>query len=180
MNTSFRYATVISAVAALVAVEIAASAQSEDANDAQPVNQLTALEDCRAEPDSTARLACYDAAVAELLGAAGSGDVRLVAREEIEQTRRGLFGFSMPKLGLFGGGDDDGQDTLQSTITRVRPVGRQGYELTIAEGSVWQVSNPSRRFRPEVGDEVELERAALGSFWVRVNGRMGEKGRRVR
>lgn len=114
------------------------------------------------------------------------GQVRLVRTEEIEKTRRSAFGFAMPTITLFGGKDEDGEDVealdrLNSTITRVNRIGEDSWRITIAEGdAVWEVRNAPARFRePKVGDSVEFEKASLGSYWVRVNGRMGTKGSRV-
>ena len=53
------------------------------------------------------RLACFDRAAGSLLAARDSGEVRVVDREEVQETRRGLFGFTLPKLGIFGAGDDE-------------------------------------------------------------------------
>ncbi len=152
------------------------------AQDAGETEHLTALQQCRTVADDTARLACFDRETAVLIAATDSGDLQIVDREAVRETRRGLFGFSLPKLGIFGGNDDEGEELakrLESEIVGVRSAGREAYLLTIAEGSVWRVSDAPRRFRPKVGDAVEFERAAMGSYWVRLNGQLGVKGRRV-
>ena len=158
----------------LATLPTSASAQ-EKSDDAQ----LGQLRECQAIVDDAARLACYDREVAAVVAASDAGDIQVVDKEDIRETRRGLFGFSLPKTGIFGGGDDKDDEVMTSQITSVRQVGREGYRITIAEGSVWQINDPPRRFRPKVGDDVELERAAMGSFWVRLNGQNGVKGRRV-
>ena len=139
------------------------------------------LKFCRTVADDAERLACFDRASANLIKADDAGDISVVDREQIEKTKRGLFGFSLPKLGIFADKDGTEQriDKLNSTITAITAVGRRDYLITIAEGSRWRVSAPPRRFRPEVGDPIELERAALGSFWLRVDGAPGVKGRRT-
>ena len=71
-------------------------------------------------------------------------------------------------------------DLLETTITRVAPYGRSGYLITTEEGSVWQISNPPMRFNPpKSGQAVVFKRAALGSFFIRVNGQLGVKGVRI-
>ena len=147
----------------------------------EEADELFVLKACQQQTDATQRLACYDSAVARLTAATDSGELRLLDEAEVRTTRRGLFGFTLPKIGLFGSGSDGEEELtkLDSTVTAVRRVGRGEWHLTIEEGSVWSVRNPSRRFRPGVGDSIELERAALGSYWVRLNGKLGEKGRRV-
>ena len=167
---------------ALAAIAIPAAAQENSANRDEDSRRLASLEECRQETAPDARLACYDREVAALLTATDAGELRILDQEDLRTTRRGLFGFSLPKIGLFSSDDDDGEELkqLQSTVTGVRQVGPREWYLTIEEGSVWSVRNPSRRFRPRVGDSVELERAALGSYWVRLNGQLGDKGQRVR
>lgn len=141
---------------------------------------------CASISNDDARLACFDAASAELVADFDSGEVRLVRTEEVEKTRRGVFGFSIPSIRLFGGRDDEGDDVqpldkMTSTITRVWRYGDDDYRIQIEEGdAIWEMTNTPSRFRePKVGDSVELEKAAMQSYWVRVNGRLGVKGRRI-
>lgn len=170
-------------LSAVAVVATPASAQDAPAADSAHVDKMR---ECSGIANDGARLACYDAASASLLADFDDGSVRLVRTEEIEQTRRSVFGFSLPTITLFGGKDDDGEDvepldTLTSTITRVSRIGEDSYRFTIEEGdAVWEVRDAPARFRmPKVGDSVEFERASLGSYWVRVNGAMGAKGKRV-
>ena len=124
---------------------------------------------------------CYDQAVGDVVAATDAGDVQIVKKEEVEQTRRGLFGFSLPKLGIFSGDGEGGDLTeLESEITSVRPYGRSGYVLRIKEGSTWRISNaPSRLRPPRIGDTVVFKKASLGSFFIRIAGQTGVKGRRI-
>ncbi len=141
---------------------------------------LADLQSCRAIDDSARRLACFDRAAASLLAARESGEVRVVDREEVQETRRSLFGFTLPKLGIFGAGDDEQLDELESTITGVSRVGRNGYRIQIEEGSIWQIESvPSRLRTPRPGDAIVLKKASLTSFFIRIAGQIGVKGRRV-
>lgn len=153
---------------------------SQDTGNADP--RVAALARCRAITDAAQRLACFDKAAADMLAAVEARDLRVVSREEVAQTRRGLFGLSLPRIGLFN--EENGEPELQeleSRITAVRQTGPDSFLFTIAEGSEWQISNvPSRLREPEVGDAVLLRRAALGSVFVRIDGQLGVKGRRVR
>lgn len=177
-DTLYRATTRMAAVVLFYAgltVPNTLAAQDNEASDA-----LNELRNCRAIADAQQRLACFDSASATLIAQSESGELRVVDKEDIQQTRRGLFGFSLPKLGIFGSGDDEAVDkVLQSEITGVRNNGRNSWLITIKEGSVWQVSSAPRQFLPEVGDAIELEKAAMSSYWVRLNGAMGVKGRRV-
>ena len=147
---------------------------------AQSVDQLQALRDCRAIEQNEARLACFDSAIDTVIAKQDSGEIRVVDKEDIAETRRGLFGFSMPRTGIFAGGDDEADEILNSTITSIRRIRSDEWEITLEAGSVWQASNTPRRFKPKVGDSVELEKAALSSYWFRVDGELGVKAKRVR
>lgn len=165
---------------ALAVASSGALAQASEPNDTSPAEIMTALEKCRAVGDDAARLACYDRDVAVLVSASEKGTVSLVSQERVEKTRRGLFGFSLPRVGLFGGGDGELTE-LESTITGVRRYGRDGYVLTIAEGSEWQIASAPMRLRtPEGGDPVVLRKASLGYYFLRIDGQNGVKARRVR
>ena len=107
--------------------------------------------------------------------------VRVVETEEITQARKRLFGFTLPKIGLFSGDDGEEVETLTSTITRVRQIGAKEYLFWIEEGNAqWRMKSNSIRFRaPKVGDSVEFKPATMGTYWIRVNGRKGVRGNRI-
>lgn len=149
-------------------------------DDAQSVDQLQALRDCRAIERNEARLACFDSAIDAVIAKQDSGEILVVDKEDIAETRRGLFGFSMPKTGIFAGGDDEADEVLNSTITGLRRIRSDEWEITLEAGSVWQASNTPRRFKPKVGSKVELEKAALSSYWFRVDDSLGVKAHRIR
>ena len=143
---------------------------------------LEALKSCRAIADPTQRLTCVDREVGAVVAATERGELRVVDRQEVEDTRRRLFGFALPKIGLFGGGDgEEPIDTLETTIASARHAGGDDWILETEEGSVWQIVDTRMGFRaPRAGQPVEFKKAALGSYFIRVNGQMGVKGRRIR
>ncbi|WP_156336763.1 hypothetical protein [Novosphingobium sp. ST904] len=50
----------------------------------------------------------------------------------------------------------------------------------MADGAQWQTNEALGTVRmPKVGDDVELEAAALGSYWVRFKGGRALKAHRV-
>lgn len=168
----------ISLPAAALSIALVGLASPALAQDDSP-GYLDRLATCRSIEEPDARLACYDREVGAVVAASEEGEVRLVDREEVRQTKRKLFGFTIPK-GLFGSDDKEEMDLLETTITRVAPYGRSGYLITTEEGSVWQISNPPMRFNPpKSGQAVVFKRAALGSFFIRVNGQLGVKGVRI-
>lgn len=144
---------------------------------------LEGLKSCRTIPAPAERAQCYDGAAAALLGAVESGDVRLVDREEVRKTRRQLFGISLPDIGILkGDGKDEAEvsDLLETTIVSGRQVGPATWRLTTAEGAVWEINNPPRKIKPiNPGDKVVFKKATLGYYFIRINGALGVKGRRV-
>lgn len=148
---------------------------------------VAALRACQGKTDPAERLACFDTAVASIVAASTEGDVRVVDREEVRETRRKLFGFALPDLGIFGGKSDKEDPkqaeeftSLQTTIAAVKGTDRAIIIVT-AEGAEWQLSEvPARLLRPKVGQPVEIRAAALSSYFLRINGQQGVKGRRVR
>lgn len=167
------------AVAVIFALAVPAAAQDLDA---PGPDYLAALRACQALPDDTARLQCFDRAVGTVIAATDAGDLRLIDREAMRDTRRRLFGFSLPRIGLFGGGQgDEEMEILESTITNVRFQRSDAFTFRIAEGdAVWQVTNaPARLRRPEVGDKVEFKKASMGSYFIRIDGQIGVKGQRI-
>ena len=172
--------TVRTGCAAGLATLILSFAPTLQAKEHREADQLQALRACSDIEEDAARLTCFDQSVQTLVDLQDRGEITVVDREDIAETRRGLFGFSLPKLGVFGPGDDSEEQVLNSRITAIRQIRSDHWEIEIAEGSVWLATNTPRRFKPKVGSEVELEQAALSSYWFRVDGQLGVKARRIR
>lgn len=177
---SLRGIAASSGIALFFCLSAGASAQDEDT---AKIDHLAELKTCQDIADPTARLNCFDRAVAGMVSATEEGDLQLVDKEEVTKTRRRLFGFSLPNLGIFGGGDgeDDELDMLESTVTRVISIRGDKVVFAIEEGSVWQISDAPARIirRIDAGTPVVFKKAALGSYFIRVDGRTGVKGRRI-
>lgn len=166
---------------------MAVFAQGAVAQDRKPSSSpLDPLRACRAIPADTERLACFDRVSAALVTAAEEGDLSVVDREEVRRTRRTLFGFALPDLGIFGRGDKakekDGADEIEilnTTVASSRST-PEGIELTTAEGAVWLIPSPPRRLMtPKAGQPVEFRKGSLTSYFIRINGQGGVKGRRI-
>ena len=119
------------------------------------------LKVCRAIADDRERLACYDAKIGNILTANEAGDVRIVDREDVRRTKRQLFGFSIPAVGILAGDDkdeDEDKDALfTTTIASARALPNGGWRFTTAEGAVWEINSPMRRIAPiKPGDPVEF------------------------
>ncbi|TAD75122.1 MAG: hypothetical protein EAY70_10935 [Sphingomonadales bacterium] len=156
---------------------------------AQPVFQSSAsliedLRTCRAMTGETERLTCYDAKVGMLLGAVEAGDLRLVDRAEVRRTRRQLFGLTLPDVDILRSDEKDreeeGTDLFETKVASSRQIGPANWRFTTAEGAVWEINNPPRRIAPIMpGDKLVFKKASLGYYFIRINGQIGVKGRRV-
>ncbi len=169
------------AAAALVLTATPAVAQAEVKIDDS--DQLEALRSCKDIAEDAARLACYDSAAGKLTEAVDSGEVQVVDKEDVKEARRGLFGFSLPKIKLFGSDGDDGEqlEKLESTITSVSRT-RGGYVFQIKDGNAtWQIKNAPMRLRtPKAGDTVVFKKASFNTYFIRIDGQIGVKGTRIR
>ncbi len=144
-------------------------------------NYLENLKQCQAIQSDADRLTCYDLVVGRVVTASEEGEVRLVDREDVQKTRRRLFGFTIPDLGIFGGDDEGGMDILESTVKRVVSIRRDTIVFEIEEGSIWQIDDAPPRVlrRLDTGTPVVFKKAALGSYFIRVDGQTGVKGKRI-
>ena len=144
---------------------------------------VTALDQCRTIADPTQRLACFDKAAGSLVAAARTGQVSVVDRSELRQARRSLFGFAMPKLPFFAGdrSAEDDKDVLDSTITSSRSMGNGRFRLVVSDGNaVWETLESYMSFSdPRSGQKITIKRGPLGSYFLRINGQRGVKGKRV-
>lgn len=146
---------------------------------------LQALGDCRALTDNAARLACYDKAAAGIADATAKREIVVLDREEVRATRKGLFGFTLPKLNFFGSDKDAKDDTGREEIAEIdvvvksaRPFGYQLWRMTMEDGAVWVTNEASTLITPRAGSKVHIKRAALGSYFIKVDGSRAVKGRR--
>ena len=107
-----------------VLLVVAAPAAAKDKEPPPRPAQVQELYNCRDIADSAARLACFDREVGELQAADTKRDITFADRETVKKTRRGLFGFTLPSLGLFGGdGDEDEIKSVETTVASSSQVG---------------------------------------------------------
>lgn len=158
----------------IVAISLLLSLPSQaNAKDERPPATTPAVVDilrCRAIPKADKRVACYDAAAGALATAVEQRSIVVLDREEVKQTRRSLFGFSLPKLSLFGGhaGDEEPKAEeirqVDSTIARFAQAGFGFWTLTLADGSVWRTIEANRNFFPKAGQVITIKRGSFGNY----------------
>lgn len=135
---------------------------------------LAPLLACQQEANSERRLRCFDQAVGRLTQATRTGDVVIVDRESIRRTRRSLFGFLLPRNPLLDG-DSKGEAEIREIEARVasaRPAGPGRWRLDLGEAGSWQTQETSNAiFQPKPGTPVKIQKGALGSYFLTVQGR---------
>ena len=162
-----------------------AVAQERDQAPQRP-ELFEALVRCRAIAEDAARLQCFDSAAAALQTATERREVVVVDRQQVRESRRRLFGLALPRLPIFGGGDDDEDeaddiDHIESNIVSAHQVGYGRWVVRLEDGSTWaQTDDNVIAARPRAGQPVRVNRGALGSYMMRVNNQPGVRVRRVR
>lgn len=163
------------------------SALAQRGNDTPPARpqSFEALVRCRAITEDAARLACFDAAAAALQSAQERRELVVVDRQQVREGRRRLFGLALPRIPIFGGGDDDTDedrvDTVEGVVASASQDGLGHWVVALQDGAVWvQVDNRPLALRPRPGQRVVINRGALGSFMMRVNNQPGLRVRRSR
>ena len=172
--------TILAFSAAMTLASSASGAPSRPAKGAPPSPIVDALTACRSIADNAARLACYDQASARFTEAVGRGDVIVMDQQEVKQTRRSLFGFSLPRLPLFRGDSGSDSDELNATVEVASPLGYDKYRMRIEDGAVWETTEgPSTMDAPHAGSEVVIKRGPLGSYMMRIDGQRAVRAKRV-
>ena len=140
------------AIAFMVAAAAAMAAPHPKLAPASGSKLVAAVQACQQIKDDAARLACYDRSVSALTAADARGDVAVVDREQMRETRRSLFGFSVPKLPFFSNSKD--KDVQQepkevvSTILSFRGLGNGYVRFTIADAGIdLEIDRTDRRLR---------------------------------
>jgi hypothetical protein len=151
---------------------------------------LNIMVECAKIDDPTARLACYDNNIRQVGGQ---------ARNTVPgQTVRGVSGGAAPVdsqgPGGFGAEDVDyarpgpaarpaGQiDEIHPHVASVTPREPGIYRVGMDDGTMWEFAEGvSSQFRlPRRGDTIEIERGALGSYLMQIDGQSPVPVRRIR
>ncbi|HVQ07749.1 MAG TPA: hypothetical protein VMS43_04890 [Allosphingosinicella sp.] len=173
--------------ALLAAAPAVALAQRPAAAPPPRPETFEALIRCRSIAEADARLQCFDAAAAALQSAQERREVVVVDRAQVREGRRRLFGLALPRIPIFGGGDDDDEDdadrvtTVEGVVASASQDSLGHWVVVLQDGAAWvQADNRPLALRPRPGQRVVINRAALGSFMMRVNNQPGIRVRRTR
>jgi len=169
-----KYKFVAAGLGALLAVHMPAAAQDKTGlSGAKTPKIFDDVLQCRAISDAQARLACFDKTVGTLATAQQNKDLYVADKQAVQEARKGLFGFSLPKVKLFG--DDDMAEDVKSIETTIKAVsqGQKGYVFTLEDGARWAQMDGSYMDKPKAGSKIRIRRAALGSYMASIEGRVG-------
>lgn len=159
-------ATPLATALALLAAPLSAA----DKEDSAPPPVFQAVLDCKGIADPTARLACYDKAVGAMDAARAAKDLVVADRATMREAKRGLFGLSLPKLKLFGSGDNEDVTEIESTIAAIRSAGDGNPVFVLADGARWKQTEGRDTF-PKVGHTIRIRKGAMGSYLANINGK---------
>lgn len=168
-------------IVVLAAAALGSAALAAPRADSATKGVVADLVACKAIADDAARLGCYDKAAGRLAEATAKGDVKILDREDLRETRRSLFGFDLPKLPFFKGDDTaaDAPEVLDTVIRSVQPAGYGKFVLTMEDGAVWQATEPLPR-DPKPGVKVRLKKGAIGNYFMTVGTMRSVRALRVR
>ncbi|WP_152433877.1 hypothetical protein [Erythrobacter sp. THAF29] len=155
-------------------------AQDDPAERIETPEVVGKLFECRAIEEAEARLACFDREVGAVYEARQSRELVIAEREDVEEARRGLFGLKLPKIRIFGGGDNDELGQISATLAGATKLANGRHIFELEDGARWIETEDARGFRKfKAGDSIVIERAALGSFKAKVDGKRAVKVRRI-
>jgi len=179
------------ATSAALLLLMAAGATSAAVAADEPEDRVKAIRpllDCRQIAEPSERLTCFDRESASLDQAASNNQIAVVDRETVRQTRRSLFGLSLPRLPFFGGGDDDDDEDaddadkvreITSTLASVRALPHGEWQFTLADGARWQTIEPMPYGTPRAGMTIVIRKGALSSYKGRIENWVGVKMHRI-
>lgn len=153
----------------------AVPALAADEPPAAAPRSVVGLLDCRQVADQAARLACFDAAAQTLEAEIASRELIMTDRATVRETRRRLFGFSLPKLRLFAGddGEEEQPEEMSNTVDGAWIAGNR-LRIRFEDDSIWQQVGSDRPRRiPRKGTPAVIKRAAMGTYFVRLGDEVG-------
>jgi hypothetical protein len=159
-------------VAAGLSPAMGSAASRAPAPDPTHAAVVQAISDCRKIAENAARLACFDQAASALDQAQAQGKVVVVDSDQVKAVRRQSFGFNIPSIALFShSGKEDPMDkvTVELTGGHTGPDGR--WRFTTVDDAVWRQTDSDELYNPpHQGSSMVIRKAALGSFFCKIDG----------
>lgn len=107
----------------------------------------------------------------------------MVDQEDIQNTRRTLFGISLPRVKLFGDADDGTPQIKEVTaVIRSTSEGEAGrIVFTLEDGAVWAQTDDYPVFRfVKPGQKVTIKRGSFGSYFADFASTVTVRAKRLR
>ncbi|HZV19215.1 MAG TPA: hypothetical protein VFF84_11050 [Sphingobium sp.] len=176
--------TIAAMMGCLIAIMPVAATASEVGERNAAIGPLL---DCREEKGDAARLACFDRESAILATAAARNEIAVLDKQAVRETRRSLFGFSLPRLPFLSGGrDNDGDEdrdeglqAIEATIKSARSLGYGKWQIELDSGARWATTETIAGRSPEAGKAIEIRRGAIGSYFGKIDGGRAVRMKRV-
>lgn len=165
----------------LLAAAIALAASPALAAEPAEPAVIAALKACRAITADAERLACYDKAAQSVTKAQESGEVIIIDKQTARAARRQAFGLELPTLSILDKGADKSEtEKLQSVVKAARVDAEQRLVVTLEDGAVWrQIDDTMLGKPPKAGDTIEVRKAAMGSYMMKIGSQPAIRVRRV-
>lgn len=146
-----------------------------------PPKVLADLFACRQILDPQTRLNCFDNQASALAGASERREILIADKGEVERTRKGLFGFSLPTTPLLDSDRDRAEmRQLETTVDSARRSRQGGWIIKMVEGGTWeQIDFKELALSPKPGQKIVITKGALGSYFIGVDGQPAIKMRRI-
>jgi hypothetical protein len=146
-----------------------------------PGRTLEGLAACAGVAEVGARAACYDNAFAALSKSVQSGEVIIVERKEAQAVQRSAFGLNLPSLSIFDRGDTAAAalESVTGVAERAQRDAFGRWTIVLTDGATWrQIDDETIAPSPRKGSSVEIRKAALGSYFMKVDGQRGVRAKR--
>jgi len=167
----------------LLAAAIALMAHPDGVRAAEPAEPavIAALKACRAIAADFERLACYDRAAQSVTKAQETGEVIIIDKQTARAARRQAFGLELPSLSILDKGADKAEtEKLQAIVKSARVDAEQRLVVTLEDGAVWrQIDDAMLGKPPKAGDAIEVRKAAMGSYMMKIGSQPAIRVRRI-
>ncbi len=164
---------------ALVASSIALPVLAQQTQGPERAEVLSRLSACRAIATAADRLSCFDREALALDDAERAGQVLVVDRAEIDKASRDLFGLNLPRFTLFSRLDvPEAANRVETQVREARRSANDDWIFELADETVWRQIDDQNLDRARPGDPVVIRRAAMGTYFLSVNGARSLRVRR--
>lgn len=141
---------------------------------------IKALKACSAIKTDGERLACYDKAAQSVTKAQETGEVIIIDKQTARAARRQAFGLDLPTLSILDRGADKTEtEALQAVVKAARTDAEGRLVVTLEDGAVWrQIDQEMLGKTPKPGMTVEIRKAAMGSYRMKIGSQAAIRVRR--